>query len=199
MIGKQELMLQQVNKYIKIAGEFFQENLQQIKTNISSKDKHWINPKDIIAGDVVSGPTWKVSTTNAEHVQPYLDSIAYRFSTNNTSIVFTGDTQPCDSVINLSKNADIMVCMCWDDQESMNKDKESSGQCSAEGAAEMAEKAGVKKLILSHMGKHISTHGVLEKALGNAAKKYSRRNCFCRRINENIILRFNFKSQIVDC
>jgi len=66
-----------------------------------------------------------------------------------------------------------MVCMCWDDQESMNKDKESSGQCSAEGAAEMAEKAGVKKLILSHMGKHISTHGVLEKALGNAAKKYS--------------------------
>ena len=121
----------------------------------------------------MSGPTWKVSTTNAEHVQPYLDSIAYRFSTNNTSIVFNGDTQPCDSVINLSKNADIMVCMCWDDQESMNKDKESSGQCSAEGAAKMAEKAGVKKLILSHMGKHISTHGVLEKALGNAAKKYS--------------------------
>ena len=144
-----------------------------IKSNISSKEKPWISPKDIIAGDVISGPSWKVSTANAEHVQPYLDSIAYRLTTDSSSIVFTGDTQPCDSVINLSQDADIMVCMCWDDQETMDKDKESSGQCSAEGAAEMAEKAGVKKLILSHMGKHISTHGVLEKALGNAAKKYS--------------------------
>ena len=41
---------------------------------------------------------------------------------------------------------------------------------SAEGAAKMAKDANVKKLVLSHMGKHISTHGVLENALGNAAK-----------------------------
>ena len=34
----------------------------------------------------------------------------------------------------------------------------------------MAKDANVKKLVLSHMGKHISTHGVLENALGNAAK-----------------------------
>lgn len=132
--------------------------------------KPWISPKDIVAGDTINESNWTVETAVAEHVQPYLDSIAYKLTANNISIVFTGDTQPCESVTNLAKNADIMVCMCWDDQESMDKYQESTGQCSAEGAAKMAKDANVKKLVLSHMGKHISTHGVLENALGNAAK-----------------------------
>ena len=133
----------------------------------------WIIPKDIKSGDLIKEADWVVETAHAEHVQPYLDSIAYKITINNFSIVFTGDTQPCQSVVTLAKDADIMVCMCWDDQESMNKMNESTGQCSAEGAAKMAEEANVKKLVLSHMGKHISTHGVLENALGNAAKIYS--------------------------
>ena len=130
----------------------------------------WVSPKDNVAGDTINESNWTVETAVAEHVQPYLDSIAYKITANNVSIVFTGDTQPCESVTNLAKNADIMVCMCWDDQESMDKYQESTGQCSAEGAAKMAKDANVKKLVLSHMGKHISTHGVLENALGNAAK-----------------------------
>ena len=141
---------------------------------ISSTDNEnsWVMPKDITAGDIIKESNWIVETAVAEHVQPYLDSIAYKISFDNFSIVFTGDTHPCESVTKLAENADIMVCMCWDDQESMDKYQESTGQCSAEGAAKMAEDANVKKLVLSHMGKHISTHGVLENALGNAAKIY---------------------------
>ena len=32
------------------------------------------------------------------------------------SVIFTGDTQPCDSVTELARGADLMLCMCWDDQ-----------------------------------------------------------------------------------
>ena len=46
--------------------------------------------------------------------------------------------------------------MCWDDQEAMNENGEFYGQCGTEGAAQMAQDAGVKNLVLVHMGPNIS-------------------------------------------
>ena len=115
------------------------------------------NARDITPGTVKVSKKWEVVSDVAEHVQPYLDSLAYRLETSkNKSIVFTGDTQPCKSVVDLSKNADYLVCMCWDDQEAMNENGEFYGQCGTEGAAQMAQDAGVKNLVLVHMGPNIS-------------------------------------------
>jgi ribonuclease BN (tRNA processing enzyme) len=50
----------------------------------------------------------------------------------------------------------MMLCMCWDDQEVMNQSGEAPGQCGTTGAAEMAQEAGVKKLVLVHMGPALS-------------------------------------------
>ena len=123
--------------------------------------------KDIGPGVVYVGTNWKITASEAEHVQPYLDSLAYRIDSSEGSMVFTGDTQPCQSVIDLSRNADIMVCMCWDDQESMNINGESYRQCGTVGAAEMAQKARVKKLVLVHIGPNLSLHGKREKGIGD--------------------------------
>jgi ribonuclease BN (tRNA processing enzyme) len=73
-------------------------------------------------------------------------------------------------VIELAKGADVMLCMCWDDQEVMNENGENVGQCGTTGAAEMAQAAGVKKLVLSHMGPHLSSHGPLEKGIGDVRR-----------------------------
>ena len=123
--------------------------------------------KDIGPGEVIEKDDFKVTTALAEHVQPYLDSLAYRIDTKEGSVVFTGDTQPCDSVIELSKGADALVCMCWDDQEVMDSTGEMQGQCGTVGAAEMAQKSGVRKLILSHVGPNLSQESVTEKAISD--------------------------------
>ena len=123
--------------------------------------------KDIGPGEVIEKDDFKVTTALAEHVQPYLDSLAYRIDTKVGSVVFTGDTQPCDSVIELSKGADALVCMCWDDQEVMDSTGEMQGQCGTVGAAEMAQKSGVRKLILSHVGPNLSQESVTEKAISD--------------------------------
>ena len=128
--------------------------------------------KDVGPGKVFEGRDWEVSAAPAEHVQPWLDSLAYRVDSAEGSFVFTGDTGPCESVTTLAKGADVMLCMCWDDQEVMEQNGESQGQCGTTGAARMAEEAGVKKLILVHMGAHISQHGPLEKALGDIREVY---------------------------
>jgi len=116
--------------------------------------------KDIGPGKVYSGKDWEVTAAPAVHVQPFLDSLAYRFDTADGSIVFTGDTEPCDSVRDLAKDADVMLCMCWDEQTIMNKNGEHEGQCGTDGAAIMAMNAGVKKLILVHIGPHLSDPNV---------------------------------------
>jgi len=132
-----------------------------------------VKARDVGVGTVYTGNNFEVTSTNAEHVQPYLDSLAYRIETKSgKSVVFTGDTQPCQSIIDLAKDADVMLCMCWDDQELMDADGEAPGQCGTTGAADMAEAAGVKKLILVHMGAHISQHGPLEKGLGDIREAY---------------------------
>jgi len=128
--------------------------------------------KDVIAGKVFSGDNWEVTAADAEHVQPWLDSLAYRFDTSEGSIVFTGDTRPCQSVVDLASNADMLLCMCWDDQEIMEKVKEDRGQCGTTGAAKMAQEAGVKKLVLVHTGPNISLHANKEKGLGDISKIY---------------------------
>ncbi len=46
-------------------------------------------------GAVHQAGGWRVTAAPAEHVQPWLDSLAYRLDRGDGSIVFTGDTQPC--------------------------------------------------------------------------------------------------------
>ena len=129
-----------------------------------------VHAKDIGPGLVYEGKSWRVTAAPAEHVQPFLDSVAYRLDSDEGSVIFTGDTQPCQSVVDLARGADVMICMCWDDQETMADVGEARGQCGTTGAAEMAKEAGVKKLVLSHMGRHIASHGPLEKGLGDVRR-----------------------------
>ena len=133
-----------------------------------------VKAQDIKPGTIVTAKKWEVTAAHAQHVQPYLDSLAYRLdTTNGKSIVFTGDTQPCESVIELANNADVMLCMCWDDQAIMDQDGEAVGQCGTTGAAHMAQRANVKKLVLVHMGPNISQHGPLEKGIGDIREIYN--------------------------
>ena len=128
--------------------------------------------KNIDSGASVDGNGWQVTTAQAEHVQPWLDSLAYRVDTPDGSVVFTGDTQPCKSVVDLAKDADMMLCMCWDDQEIMAANGEAGGQCGTTGAAQMAQEAGVGRLVLVHMGPHLSNQGPMEKAAEDITKIY---------------------------
>ena len=128
--------------------------------------------KDVGPGEVCSGSDWEVTAAPAEHVQPYLDSLAYRLDSPEGSVVFTGDTQPCQTVVDLARDADVMLCMCWDDQEVMEANGEAPFQCGTTGAARIAQEAGVGKLVLVHVGPHLSRHGPMEKGVGDIKKLY---------------------------
>ena len=121
--------------------------------------------KDVVPGKVYTGKTWEVYAAEAKHVQPYLDSLAYRFETKSGSVVFTGDTEPCEEVTALANNADVMFCMCWDEQGRMEQMGEAIGQCGTTAAAQLAQEAGVKKLALVHIGPNLSEPKVAQRAI----------------------------------
>lgn len=93
-----------------------------------------------------------VSTALARHVQPFLESNAYRIESGGISIVYTGDTEPCEEVSALADGCDVLISMCWDFQERMEDQGEHHGQTGTLGAAEMARDSGAKALVLTHAG-----------------------------------------------
>ena len=105
----------------------------------------------------------------AEHCQTYLDSLAYRVDTPEGSVIFTGDTQHCDTVRDLARDADMMLCMCWDEQSVMETANEAKGQC---GTTQLAQEAGVKKLVLIHMGPSLSRDTPFERHVDEMTHMY---------------------------
>ena len=128
--------------------------------------------KDVAPGKVFSGANWEMTASVAQHAQPYLDCLAYRLDSDEGSIVYTGDTAPCQPVIDLARGADVMMCMCWDDEKRMEDTAELRSQCGTIGAAKMAQEAGVKKLALVHLGPNIASHGPMEKGISDVKSIY---------------------------
>lgn len=115
-----------------------------------------IAAKDVGPDFVLRGSSWEITAARAEHVQPYLESLAYRLETADGSIVIAGDSRPCDSVTDLARGADVLLMMCWETGEVVDGSDLSRGTCSIRGAAETAAAAGVRQLVMVHIGERLT-------------------------------------------
>lgn len=106
-----------------------------------------VNAHDIGPGLTINGPSWSVKTGKASHVEPWLDSIAYRLEVNGVSIVFLGDTVPCQSVVDLAQGCDVLVAPCWDLQCRMEAGRTI---CGNQQAAQLALDTKARSLLLVH-------------------------------------------------
>ncbi|MBI4683374.1 MAG: MBL fold metallo-hydrolase [Nitrospirae bacterium] len=74
------------------------------------------------------------------------DSIAYRFEHKDQSVVFTGDADYDQGIVELSINAGLLIADC-----SFPDSEKTKGHLSSKECGLIAKKAGVKKLLLSHL------------------------------------------------
>jgi len=112
------------------------------------------------AGVVMQDANVKVTAALVQHplVKP---AFAYRFDCPDRSIVFSGDTRPCESLIELARGADILVHEVIDLQ-AIGAVVESESQAKRlrqhlldahtpmSEVGQLATKAGVKTLVLNH-------------------------------------------------
>ncbi len=74
------------------------------------------------------------------------ESIAFRVeSPAGFSIVYSGDTDVCENLVTLAKDADLLICEC-----SLPDAIKVPGHLTPSLAGQMASEAGVKKLVLTH-------------------------------------------------
>lgn len=100
-------------------------------------------PLDTGRSEPVTGDGYSVSWRPVSH-RP--ESIGYRIEDSGRSFVYTGDTGYCESVVELAQGADLLLIECTHslDQETI------PGHLNPEGVARIANKAGVKRVILTH-------------------------------------------------
>ena len=127
---------------------------------------------DVGPGKVYQGSNWEITAAPAEHVEPWLDSLAYRIDSEEGSIVVTGDTRPCKTVTDLASDADVLVCLCVYVQEEIDGTPEAEYMCGSVTCAEMARDAGAKSLVLVHQAEELDSPGETERALADITRIY---------------------------
>jgi ribonuclease Z len=92
---------------------------------------------------------FSVSATPTKHLLP---TLAVRVVSNGSdkSIVYSSDTEVCDSVVEIARGAGILF------HEATTIDKPSPGHSSARQAGKQAQRAGVKKLVLLHLPPNVN-------------------------------------------
>jgi ribonuclease Z len=137
-----------------------------------------IDATDIDATFVLEERDVSIRAAATAHVQPYLESVAYRIDGERRSVVFTGDTEPVDTVVELARGADMMVCMCWDTDAAMQATGESRGMAGTTSAGLLAARAGVGTLVLTHIAAHLDSPGLREEGVRDVAAVFDGRIVF---------------------
>lgn len=79
-------------------------------------------------------------------------------------IVYSGDTRPCDAILRLAENANLLIYEATLDDSLSDKANETGHSTPSQGA-KIAEEAHVKRLILTHIsGRYFSVNDLLEQA-----------------------------------
>lgn len=144
----------------------FEMNAYDIKTRIADEGypplAPLVHPHELTRGGTVwTDDKVKVSAALVHHpiVEP---AFAYRFDTPDRSIVISGDTTASDNLIQLAKGADVLVheAMYLPGVDRLAarvpnhpglKQHLLASHTSAEDAGRVAQEAGVKLLVLSHL------------------------------------------------
>lgn len=117
-----------------------------------------VRAQEVEGGLVLSGPPVRVSCAPVNHYS--VPTLAYRFDTPDRSIVFSGDTAPSQSLVELARGADVLVHEAMlteaidrivDPNAPSLRDHLTMSHTTTEQLGQVAAAAGVRTLVLTHL------------------------------------------------
>lgn len=118
--------------------------------------------REIHAGDRIDGGDWTMTVGHAAHVQPYLECLAFRLDCREGSVCYSGDSGLCDELVALASGCDVLIHMNhhFSGTEPTPAYRAACGNHADN--AEVARRAGVKTLVLTHLLPQIDRPGLRE-------------------------------------
>jgi ribonuclease BN (tRNA processing enzyme) len=150
----------------KITKQFFEMSSFDIETRIGDEGREPLVPlvhvHELTNGGLVMEDENVKVTAALVHHPPITYAFAYRFDGSDRSIVISGDTTANDNLIKLAKGADVLVhealypaaidrLVAGVNNATNLKQSILSHHTTAEDAGRVAQAAGVKTLVLSHL------------------------------------------------
>jgi ribonuclease BN (tRNA processing enzyme) len=146
--------------------KFFETNAYDISTRIADEGRVPLVPLVHVhelskGGAVLQDEAIKVTSALVHH-PPVVPAFAYRFDSRDRSIVISGDTAPSDALIRLAQGADVLVhealyppaidrLVAGVRNSTRLRQSILSHHTTAEDAGRVAQSAGVRTLVLSHL------------------------------------------------
>ena len=128
---------------------------------------------EVRPGSVVAGNSWRVTVGEASHVQPYLQCHTYRLDSDDGSLCYTGDSGGvCEAVIELARECDVLIHMAHYESGTEPSAEYRAGCGGHMDVAEVARRADVKTLVLSHVLEHIDRPGTRERLINEVASVF---------------------------
>ncbi len=110
-------------------------------------DLHELKPETVDFG------AWRLTARSVPHTNV---SLAYRIEAHEGDLVCSGDTDYSDALIDLAREADLLVLEC-----AFPEGQKVPGHLTPSQAGEMAARAGVKRLLLTHFYPSCNGHDLL--------------------------------------
>jgi ribonuclease Z len=121
--------------------------------------------RELKNGDVVSTNDFVLKVHSVIHAQPILECFGYRLEAEGASFAYSGDAGPCKAMEDLARNADVMVHMChFISGTALNEEFEKRNGGHLE-IARLAQAAGVRNLVASHITEQMDVPGVRERLI----------------------------------
>jgi ribonuclease BN (tRNA processing enzyme) len=145
---------------------FFEMNATDVDARTANEGRvplpPLVHPHELTQGGLVLSDERMKVTAALVHHPPMAHAFAYRFDAPDRSIVISGDTAPCEGLAKLTQGADLLVhsavylpaldaMVARVPNATALKASILAHQTSVEDAARLAQSAGVKTLVLSHL------------------------------------------------
>lgn len=127
--------------------------------------------RELAPGDTIAGRGWRLTVAEGWHVQPYLRCYGYRIDTEEASLCYSGDSGGvCPAIVSLAQGCDILIHMT----HFMTGTEPSADYRRVCGnhldTAEVAHRAGVGTLVLTHMLEQIDQPGIRERIIAEMSR-----------------------------
>jgi len=103
-----------------------------------------VTTREVESGRVLDLPGLEIESTPVHHGIP---TIAYRFTAAGKSVVLSGDTAPCDNIVKIANEADLLIIECSFPEQAGPK----PGHCIPSQVGKIAAAAKAKRVVLVHL------------------------------------------------